>query len=430
MRIRKVIGVAALSLLAGTASAQVAVGERLVVVSNNGNLEGSVTSFLLDSEDAPVFVNRVVTGVTDSTSNPVPGTNAYAIDISPDGRLIAVSHATAFTGQEQLDIFTVAPDGTIALLDSGSTPDSPLDLKWVNNSLLAVTQTSFGGANGVHLYRVNRDTGSLNRTDFEGVGSFLGYLAVHPSRRFIYGGDGSGNAIFVIEVDADGNLDLIQTVFTSPTYALDIDLTSDGTKLYVAGGISNGRNNVLGFDVAPNGTLSPMDTPLNISAGNSPKGVTVSADDALLYVDHGTDATVRSFFINADGSLTSTGNVFDVGLQGSHGETATLPGVVLFTDDTTAIDGIRGLYSFGVDATGSFANQNGPIVDTQGISPEHLVAWQRLCNADLTASGDPNTLTYGVPDGDADADDFFFYLDAFVAGDLGVCDFTGSSDPN
>ncbi|MFG0327333.1 MAG: GC-type dockerin domain-anchored protein [Phycisphaerales bacterium JB037] len=52
------------------------------------------------------------------------------------------------------------------------------------------------------------------------------------------------------------------------------------------------------------------------------------------------------------------------------------------------------------------------------------------CPADLTGSADPNDPTYGVPDGDADADDFFFYLDAFVAGDLGVCDFTGSSDPN
>ncbi|MFG0326124.1 MAG: GC-type dockerin domain-anchored protein [Phycisphaerales bacterium JB037] len=52
------------------------------------------------------------------------------------------------------------------------------------------------------------------------------------------------------------------------------------------------------------------------------------------------------------------------------------------------------------------------------------------CAADLTGSSDPNDPSYAMPDGDADADDFFFYLDAFVAQDLGVCDFTGSSDPN
>ncbi|MFG0326417.1 MAG: FG-GAP-like repeat-containing protein [Phycisphaerales bacterium JB037] len=52
------------------------------------------------------------------------------------------------------------------------------------------------------------------------------------------------------------------------------------------------------------------------------------------------------------------------------------------------------------------------------------------CDADLTGSSDPNDPSYAQPDGDADADDFFFYLDAFVAQDLGTCDFTGSSDPN
>ncbi|MFG0326959.1 MAG: GC-type dockerin domain-anchored protein [Phycisphaerales bacterium JB037] len=53
-----------------------------------------------------------------------------------------------------------------------------------------------------------------------------------------------------------------------------------------------------------------------------------------------------------------------------------------------------------------------------------------VCRADLTGSSDPNDPTYGQPDGDADGDDFFFYLDAFTTGNLPVCDLTGSSDPN
>ncbi|MFG0326638.1 MAG: GC-type dockerin domain-anchored protein [Phycisphaerales bacterium JB037] len=52
------------------------------------------------------------------------------------------------------------------------------------------------------------------------------------------------------------------------------------------------------------------------------------------------------------------------------------------------------------------------------------------CPADLTGSSDPNDPTFGVPDGDADGDDFFFYLDAFATTDLGTCDLTGSSDPS
>lgn len=52
------------------------------------------------------------------------------------------------------------------------------------------------------------------------------------------------------------------------------------------------------------------------------------------------------------------------------------------------------------------------------------------CPADLTGSSDPNDPSFGTRDGDADSDDFFFYLDAFSAPNLAICDFTGSSDPN
>ncbi|MFG0327144.1 MAG: GC-type dockerin domain-anchored protein, partial [Phycisphaerales bacterium JB037] len=52
------------------------------------------------------------------------------------------------------------------------------------------------------------------------------------------------------------------------------------------------------------------------------------------------------------------------------------------------------------------------------------------CPADLTGSSDPNDPSYGIGDGDADGDDFFFYLDAFSSSNLAVCDLTGSSDPN
>lgn len=51
------------------------------------------------------------------------------------------------------------------------------------------------------------------------------------------------------------------------------------------------------------------------------------------------------------------------------------------------------------------------------------------CPADLTGSIDPNDPGYGVPDGVVDANDFFFYLDLFSAGDVSA-DLTGSIDPN
>lgn len=51
------------------------------------------------------------------------------------------------------------------------------------------------------------------------------------------------------------------------------------------------------------------------------------------------------------------------------------------------------------------------------------------CPADLTTTSDPNSSGYGLPDGQIDAQDFFFYLDLLTSGD-NQADLTGSSDPN
>ncbi len=52
------------------------------------------------------------------------------------------------------------------------------------------------------------------------------------------------------------------------------------------------------------------------------------------------------------------------------------------------------------------------------------------CAADLSGSSDPMDVYYGIPDGVLDASDFFFFLDAFAAGNMAIADLTASSDPN
>ncbi len=52
-----------------------------------------------------------------------------------------------------------------------------------------------------------------------------------------------------------------------------------------------------------------------------------------------------------------------------------------------------------------------------------------FCRGDLTGSSSPGDPSYGVPDGDVDGDDYFFYLDQFSSGNLARADLTGSSDP-
>ncbi|MFG0326705.1 MAG: GC-type dockerin domain-anchored protein [Phycisphaerales bacterium JB037] len=68
--------------------------------------------------------------------------------------------------------------------------------------------------------------------------------------------------------------------------------------------------------------------------------------------------------------------------------------------------------------------------ETGNVSVTDYQVFVDRCGADLTGSSDPNDPSYGIKDGDADGDDFFFYLDAFASANLAVCDLTGSSDPN
>ncbi len=59
-----------------------------------------------------------------------------------------------------------------------------------------------------------------------------------------------------------------------------------------------------------------------------------------------------------------------------------------------------------------------------------FVAFVSSCPADFTGSSNSNDPEYGVPNGVVDADDFFYFLDQFVADNTDVADLTGSGDPN
>jgi hypothetical protein len=78
--------------------------QRAVFVANDGNLEGSVTSFLVMPDGHLSYVDKLVIGMTNSTANPVPGTNAHTISLTPNGRFLAVGHTTAAEDFEQLTI--------------------------------------------------------------------------------------------------------------------------------------------------------------------------------------------------------------------------------------------------------------------------------------------------------------------------------------
>ncbi len=362
------------------------VTQKAAFLANNGNLEGSVTSYTFNADGSPTFVDKVVTGERESIYDYEPGCNAYCLSISPSGRYLAVGHASSDDPIQQITILEVAADATLSVVLEYPAPDTPMDIEWINDRYLAALRTEMGITNQVIVYDFDPAGPTLAEIDRGDCNTFTTSLAIHPSRKYLYAGDSIANAVYVFAINTDGTLTALPTTYTGTTYPLSVVVSPDGSKLYAFGGISSGGHAVIGYHIQADGSLVAMAGSPFYSPGSSPKDGTFSADGTILYVGHGTDATVRSFQIDAQtGELTYTGHTFDVGIQGSLGDLRVLNGYLLVSDnyyDET------GLYSFDALPDGSMA-QNGPIVNSQGTGPREIATWPPNlgCPDDFDADG-------------------------------------------
>ncbi len=364
-------------LLASTGAALGQASQRAAFVANNGNLEGSVTSFTFNANGSPHFVAKFVT----------PGTNPQTISITPNGKYLATGAGTASDTTEQLTIMQVHADATLSLVGVWLVPDSPLDVHWMTDQYLAVTRTNLSAQNRVDTYRFDPTVPSFTLVDMQNTGTFTAYLAGHPNHKWVYASDsGSAFAIWALQVNPDGTIDLLETHSTGTLYPLGSGVSHDGKWLYSTAGISGDGHKIHGYSIGSDGRLTNLAGSPFTSPGQSPKDVAFSMDDTILFVGHGTDATVRSFLINpTTGALTSTGFMFDVGTQGTLGDLQVLGDLLLVTDNSM-LDGTQGLYSFTIHANGSFT-MNGTIVDTQGVSPSRIAIWAPVVLGDMNCDG-------------------------------------------
>ena len=374
-----------------------------IFVANNGNLEGSVTAFRVESEGTPEFRNRIVTGTRTSTTQPCSGCNAYTIDITPDGRFIATGHAAGDPPlPDGLTVFSIADDARITQVVHVqlSNLGSPLNVRWVNNEFLAVTRTS-SPSNGAALYRFNPDAvggPTLTNVDFDAAGGFSTALAVHPSGQYVFMQNTSGGSgVFTFAFNGS-TLAPVGFLATSG-YPLGIGVSPNGLWLYGGGGISGGSHNINGLAIDPaSGALSTIPGSPFFSAGNSPKQVAVSGDNLLAFAAHGSDSTVHSFSIDpATGALASTGFSVDIGVQGSLGEVEPLGNVLYALDRDTITDGVRGVRMYAIGGDGSMTAFGG-VVSTQGIGPNELAVWNGpdTIPADINQDGVVDGLDLGI----------------------------------
>ncbi len=391
---------AALPILFAAGAALPALGQasfRAVFVGNNGNLEGSVTTYRVNADNSVSFVAKYITGSRPSTSIPEPGSNVAAVALRPDGRFLAAIHATESTTFERITMLKVNADGTLsppAGPGSGlfTTPDAPLDGEWVDNQYLAVLQT---GTGNLLIYRYSDALNTLVLTDIKPTGGFTSTLAIHPSRRFIVTQESTGRSVRVFELNAATGVITQVGSATASTYSLGVGVSPDGTRAFGGGGISGTGTNVTSFSINPvTGAIALVPGSPFTSPGASPKQVVVSSDNLYALVAHGTDATIRVLAIDqGTGSLADTGFNYDIGFQGSLGELAVQGAQMFVTDRDTINDGVRGLRSFTVGANGSLT-ENGTIVDSTGSTPTSIQPWAPPpppCAGDINGDGHTNT---------------------------------------
>ncbi len=355
-------------------------------VSNNGNLEGSVTAFAINPDGTLTFVNRVITGARASTSDPCPSCNAYEISLSPDGAFVALAHVAG--DFDSITMHRVNANGSLTQVGTFNMP-TPFDVAWINNELLAVINAD-ASPDALVIYRYNRIANTLTQTDAINAGTGSSYLAVDPRGPYVHINDsGAARQILTFSVSPAGIVAPVGSVSTGSPFALELAITPDLGHLYGACGISVDGRRVLGYDVGAGGVLTQLAGSPFMSPGQSPSNVYSSRDDRHLFVGHGTDATVRVLAIDqGTGALSDTGFNFDVGLQGTLGDVSAAPGLMFVTDNSTATDGLTGIYSFAVGVGGSIT-QIGAINPTQGIAPRSIAVWTPppLCPADANGDG-------------------------------------------
>ncbi|MEX2219399.1 MAG: hypothetical protein WD749_11665 [Phycisphaerales bacterium] len=396
------------ALAAGSASGQAT--QRAAFVGNNGNIEGSITSYTFTPGGAPVFVARHITGAGSSN----PGNNVYGITLTPSGEFLATTHATALT-TERITILRVNPDATLAEVGVWTTPDSPLGAAWVSDTLLAVTKTSSSGTNLVIVYRFDPAGPSLVKASELPTTGFTSSVSVAPAGPYVYapsGGLSGPTEIAAFHVDPAGELTPIGVIGTSPYYTLGPCLNRAGTRLYGGGGISGGGGAVMAYDINPGGSLSWHPGAPFVSPGSSPspKQCAPASDDRFMFVAHGSSSMVRSFAMDENGFLTDTGAAYDVGIQGDLGGIAVIDNLVLATRRYSSTTyGPSGLLSFTIQPDGTFI-LNGPVVGSQGSQPMAIAPWS------------PPSACYANCDGSTAApilnvQDFGCFLTRYAAGD-------------
>ena len=360
---------AAAVLSAAALAAGQALDPAVFTVSTGGD---ALYSQVLGDDGTLTNVDRVPTG------------NApQSIALSPDGAILAVGHGTQNDVVEELRLYRVNPDATFTALTQTLIGDSPLDLAWLNNDVLAATATDFG-ASPITTYRYDRAADSIAAVDSFNPGSFAASLAVGGGFLFTETSFQSpNNSVVSRRFDADGNLSGggSALVGTGSSFAVDLAATDDGRFLYGAGGISGPNDDeIYAFSVDPSdGSITAIQT--LFTGRRAPAELALSPDGSTLYASfngttNGTGVVVGYAVDPMTGELTETGNVAVLGDRGDANAIDALPGFV-FNLDGFGADSTRGVEVIEV-ADDGMIRPLATFALSDGSTPDALAVWRGI----------------------------------------------------
>jgi 6-phosphogluconolactonase (cycloisomerase 2 family) len=234
----------------GTEPVSVAQHGQFVYVLNQGGY-GGIAVFTVDNSG---HLSEVPNSTTLLSATSLGGSS---IAVSPDGQLLAVVERLS----DNIDVFHILPNGTLSAITT--TPDS-------------------------------------NPGGFSAVFSQGGQLLVSETGP---SGVANGSTISSFTVNSNATLTTISNaVPTEGAANCWLAITPNGKWVYTS---NSGSDNISGFNVAQNGTLTPIGTGIvaAIPAGSHNVDIAVSGDSKFVFTQDTAAGTIGVWSVNTDGSL-------------------------------------------------------------------------------------------------------------------------------
>lgn len=237
-----------------------------------------------------------------------PNTMPVAIKFTPDGKAaFVVNRGVPPSGTDSIATYSVNGDGSLTSSGANVAAGGPNPIALAidaSSKFVFVANEGLGGISGtssISVYTISGGTLSLASTT--PTDDFATALAVSSTSNFLYVANSVG-ALPLLQGEVTqysfdpttGALTKVASYLTGGTTPAGVAINRKGF-LYVT---NFGSNNISGFMIASDGTLSPTPkSPYTISAGAGPQSIVADPVEDFLYVaDYGSNQ-VSGFVISA-----------------------------------------------------------------------------------------------------------------------------------